>query len=94
MFDPKRRAASPELKACIKSLIAFLERREADLGLRKRARREADRRSFHLAVEAIACNLAGLAFMALDRPFAVPRSRGVMWAKGRYHNPTYGPALC
>jgi hypothetical protein len=65
-FDPQRRAATPELKAIIKSLIAFLEQREAALWLRKRARRVIDRRSFHLAVECIACNLAALTLMGLD----------------------------
>ena len=60
MFDPQRRAASAELRAAIKSLTAFLEDREADLRLRKRARKEADRRSFRLAVEVIACNLTAV----------------------------------
>ena len=90
MFDPQRRAASAELRAAIKSLTAFLEDREADLRLRKRARKEADRRSFRLAVEAIACNLAVMTLIDPDRPLAVPRSSGVMWAKGRYRNPVYG----
>jgi hypothetical protein len=90
MFDPLRRAATPELKAAIKSLIAFLEQREADLAIRHRARKDADRRHFHLAIEAIACNLAGLALTGLDWPLAVPRSSGVMWSKGRYNVPVYG----
>jgi hypothetical protein len=68
MFDPQRRAATPELKAAIKSLIAYLEQREADLKLRKRARREADRQSLHLAIEAIACNLAGLSLTVSTGP--------------------------
>ena len=89
-FDPQRRAATPELKAIIKSLIAFLEQREAALRLRKRARREADRQSFHRAVECIACNLAVLTLIGLDRPLAVPRRAGVMWASGRYSVPVYG----
>src|ERR1700693_199004 len=90
MFDPQRRAASGELRAAVRSLIAYLELREAGLGLRKRARKEADRKSFGLAIEAIACNLALLRLTALGRPLAVPRSSGVMWAKGRYGNPVYG----
>jgi hypothetical protein len=44
MFDPQRRAATPELQAAVKSLISFLEDREADLALRKRARTDAERR--------------------------------------------------
>ena len=90
MFDPQRRAASGELRASIKSLIAFLEHNEADLGLRKRVRKEADRKTFHLAVEAIACNLAAIPLLDPERPLAVPRSSGVTWAKGRYRNPVYG----
>lgn len=90
MFDPQRRAASGELRAAIKSLIAVLEQHEADLGLRRRVRKEADRKSFHLAVEAIACNLAAIPLLDPERPLAVPRSSGVMWAKGRYRNPVYG----
>jgi hypothetical protein len=90
IFDPQRRAASLELRAAIKTLIAFLELREAGLGLRKRGRKEGDRKSFRLAVEVVACNLAALRSMDPDRPLAVPRSSGVMWAKGRYRNPVYG----
>jgi hypothetical protein len=89
-FDPQRRAATPELQAVIKSLITSIEHHEADLAPRKRARRETDRRSFHLAIECIACNLAALIVTGLDWPLAVPRSSGVMWAKGRYRVPVYG----
>jgi hypothetical protein len=89
-FDPQRRAATPELQAIIKSLIGFLEDREAVLALRKRARRDIDRVSFHLAVECISCNLADLSLTGLDWPLAVPRSSSVMWAKGRYRVPVYG----
>jgi hypothetical protein len=89
-FDPQRRAATPELQADIRSLITFLERHEADLALRKRVRKETDRRSFHLAIECIVCNLAALVLTGLDWPLAVPRSSGVMWAKGRYRVPAYG----
>jgi hypothetical protein len=90
MFDPERRAASRELRAAVKCLTAFLELREAGLGLRKRARKEADRKSLGIAVEAIACNLAVLRLTDPGRPLAVPRSSSVMWAKGRYSNPVYG----
>ena len=81
-FDPQRRAATPELQAVVKSLIASIEQHEADLAPRLRARREIDRRSFHLAIECIVCNLAALIVTGLDWPLAVPRSSGVMWARG------------
>lgn len=90
MFNPQRRAASPALKAAVRSLIARLEKREADLKLRQRARKEEDRAKFWLAVEAIAVNLAGLAMLEGNRALAVPRSSGVMWKPGRYANPVYG----
>src|ERR1019366_4960961 len=84
------RAATPELQAVVKALIAFLERHEADLALHKRAQSETDRRSFRLAIECIACNLAALILTGLDWPLAVPRSSGVIWAKGRYRVLVYG----
>lgn len=90
MFDPQRRAATPELQAAIKSLIGYLEQREDALSIRQRARKEADRAKFHLAIEAIACNLAGPALKDPLRMLAVPRRNGVMWAQGRYSNPVYG----
>jgi hypothetical protein len=90
MFDPQRRAASKELQSAVASLAAYLEQHEAALGLRKKARKDTDRKSFRLAVEAIACNLAALPLLSNDRPLAVPRSSGMMWAKGRYRDPVYG----
>jgi hypothetical protein len=89
-FDPQRRAATLELQAIIKSLSRFLEDREAALAIRRRSRRDIDQRSFHLAIECIACNLAGLILTGLDRPLAVPRSSSVMWPTGRYRVPVYG----
>jgi hypothetical protein len=94
MFDPQRRAAGVELQAAVASLIAFLEQSEADLGLRQRARKEKDRRSFCLAVECLVCNLLGLALLTgsatSTTALAVPRSSGSMWARGRYASPVYG----
>lgn len=89
-FDPHRRAKSPELKAALADLGTFLERREADLKLRRRARREVDRRGFRLAVEALGCNLLWNALHAPGRPLAVPLSSGVMWGRGRYADPVFG----
>lgn len=90
LFDPQSRAATLDLKAAVRALAAHLETRERDLGLRKRARTDRDRANFKLAVEALACNLAGLLMLGLDRPLAVPRSSALMWAKSRYHSPVYG----
>jgi len=90
MFDPLRRAATPELKAP-SSLSSHSLSSAKPISLFDRGRgKDADRRNFHLAIEAIACNLAGLALTGLDWPLAVPRSSGVMWSKGRYNVPAYG----
>lgn len=98
MFDPRRRASSSsaELQATIASLIASLRQREADLGLRQRARKEKDRRSFCLAVECLVCNLLSLALLTgsatSTTALAVPRSSGKMWGTQgrRYASPVYG----
>jgi hypothetical protein len=95
MFDPQRRAACAELQVTIASLIEFLGQREADLGLRQRARKEKDHRSFCLAVECLVCNLLCRALLTgsatSTTALAVPRSSGMMWAQGRrYASPVYG----
>jgi hypothetical protein len=89
-FDAQRRAESVELQTAVKFLIAFLEQREAELELRKRARRDVDRCKFHLAIQVIVCNLAALNLVNPSRPLAVPRNSGMMWSESRYHEPVYG----
>ena len=89
-FDPQRRASTAELKATVASLIEFLGQCEADLGLRQRARKERDHRSFCLAVECIVCNLMGLALTGSATVLAVPRSSRMMWTQRRYASPVYG----
>jgi hypothetical protein len=89
-FDPQRRARSRQLRAAIKALADFLEVRERALGLRKRARKDADRPHFRLAVEAIVCNLVALRLLRKDRSLAVPRQAKMMWRNWRYRNPVYG----
>src|SRR4051812_49135105 len=83
-FDPQRRAASPDLKAAIRALGAFLEASESALGRRQRARADVAQRAFLESVEAIACNLAGAVLTGADRPLAVPRSSAAMWSRSRY----------
>ncbi len=65
-FDPMRRAKSPALRSALSELATHLEAREAELGLRTRARKEADRRKFRLAVDAIGCNLLMAKWLAND----------------------------
>ena len=89
-FDPQRRARDRELRATIRTLTNFLERREHALGLRKRVRKDHDRQLFRLTVEAIVCNLGALRLLSKDRALAVPRQAKTMWRKWRYRNPVYG----
>lgn len=89
-FDPQRRAALPGLKAQIETFTRHLESEEHRLGIRSRARRENDRRSFQVSVEAIACNLLITAMVAPDATLCVPRGHAAMWSGGRYRNPVYG----
>jgi hypothetical protein len=89
-FDPQRRAATPELKAAIKSLSTFLEHSEAALGLRERRRSASAYADFKLAIEAVTCNLVVLLMMDPARPLAIPRHHGAMWGKSRYRPPVYG----
>jgi hypothetical protein len=90
IFDPQRRAASPELKAAVRTLCAVVERHERDLGLRHRRRSASAQAGFRLAVEALTCNLAGFLPLASRRLLAVPRHSGAMWGKGRYASSVFG----
>lgn len=90
LFDPQKRAHSPELRDAVLRLAAELEASEMSLGSRKRSRKPADREKFRLAVEAIVCNFLVLRLIATDRPLAVPKSSGVMWSNDRYASPVYG----
>ncbi|MCE4224915.1 hypothetical protein HCU64_14220 [Methylobacterium sp. C25] len=89
-FDPQRRAASPEMRAAVASVITGVEEHEAAVTPRERARSPQRQANFHAAIEALVCNLAGLALDPFDRPLAVPRSNGVMWSGTRYAEPVYG----
>ncbi|MBZ9939209.1 hypothetical protein LB518_23130 [Mesorhizobium sp. BR1-1-16] len=66
-FDPQRRALSLPLKSAISRLTAYLGERELALGLRQRARREVDHRSFKLAVEVTLCNLVVAEVVGAER---------------------------
>lgn len=89
-YDPKRRAAWPDLRASIEAFARYLEAEERRLEIRTRARRDIDRRNFRLAVEAIACNVLVTAMVAPDAMLSVPRSHDAIWSKGRYRDPVFG----
>ncbi len=89
-FDPTLRPSSEALSAAVVKLVAELEQQEAALGLRKRARRDADRKAFHEAIAAIASNIAMLLYAAPEEPLAVPRDNNLMRGSGRYKPACYG----
>jgi hypothetical protein len=89
-FDPQRRAASPDLRAALKTLYVFLEQQEAALGLRQRRRSASASKGFRLAIEALTCNLGACLMLGSVPLLAVPRHSGAMWGKARYRPPVYG----
>lgn len=89
-FDPLRRAGSVRMKAAVWDLTALLLAREAELGLRRRARNPAALKSFRCAVETIACNLVWSILDPLGRPVAIPRDNSAMWRGDRYAHTCFG----
>src|SRR4051812_26034583 len=90
-FDPLLRAKTAELGCAVQRLRDSLLLHESASGARKRARKEADKEKFGLAVEALACNLILLSAIESGRPkLAVPRSHGFLWRGNGIVNPVYG----
>ncbi|KYH02494.1 hypothetical protein SE91_32110 [Bradyrhizobium sp. DOA1] len=89
-FDPLLRAKTTELAHAVKCLHDALLLHETDSGGRKRARKEADKAKFGLAVEALACNLILLSAIESSPKLAVPRSHGFLWRGDGSANPVYG----
>ncbi len=73
------------------NLTAIILDHEARLTPRERKRKAHAEHGFLAAVEALACNLAGLVLDPLARPLAVPKASAKMWAVAkRSANPVYG----
>ncbi|WP_354095499.1 hypothetical protein [Bradyrhizobium sp. RT10b] len=89
-FDPLLRAKTTELAYAVQCLRDALLLHETDSGARKRARKEADKEKFGLAVEALACNLILLSAIEPVPKLAVPRSHGFLWRGNGSANPVYG----
>lgn len=89
-FDPLLRAKSNELAHAVQCLREALLLHETDSGARKRARKEADKEKFGLAVEALACNLVLLSAIDSGPHLAVPRSHDFLWPGEGSANPVYG----
>ncbi|MDF0585047.1 hypothetical protein [Bradyrhizobium yuanmingense] len=89
-FDPLLRAKTTELAHSVQCLRDALLLHETDIGARKRARKEADKTKFGLAIEALACNLILLSAIGSGPKLAVPRSHGFLWRGNGNANPVYG----
>lgn len=89
-FDPLLRTKTNELVHAVQCLRDALLLHEKDRGARKRARKEADKEKFGLAVEALACNLILLSAIESGPKLAVPRSHGFLWRGDGSANPVYG----
>jgi hypothetical protein len=89
-FDPQYRAQARSLQNAVKRLGDLLTDHELATGARKRVRKLSDKKSFYLAVEALACNLLLLCAANEQAKLAVPRSHGFLWQRGRNNNPVYG----
>lgn len=90
-FDPLLRAKTAELGCAVQRLRDAVLLHESASGARKRARKEADKEKFGLAVEALACNLILLSAIESDSPkLAVPRSHGFLWRGSANVSPVYG----
>lgn len=89
-FDPLLRAKTTELACAIQRLRDALLLHETNTGARKRARKEANKEKFGLAVEALACNLILLSAIESGPKLAVPRSHGFLWRGDGSANPVYG----
>ncbi|WP_225144132.1 hypothetical protein [Bradyrhizobium sp. BRP20] len=90
MFDPQLRAKSVDLQSAVTQLTGTLLARETAMGLRKRARKDVDRKNFQAAVEALACNLILLKATGTDAKLAVPRSHAFLWQGKANLRPVYG----
>lgn len=89
-FDPQFRAKTPDLRSAIKKMGDLLLDHEFASGRRKRARKDADKAKFFVAVEALACNLLLLKATGSDSKLAVPRSHDFLWQGSANVNPVYG----
>ncbi|MBR0791122.1 hypothetical protein JQ631_18750 [Bradyrhizobium manausense] len=89
-FDPLLRARTNDLAHAVQCLRDALLLHETDISARKRARKEADKEKFGLAVEALACNLILLSAIESGPKLAVPRSHGFLWRGDGGANPVYG----
>jgi hypothetical protein len=88
-FDPHLRATG-ELKKTISRFTINLESREAKLGERSRGRNVADREKFHLAVDALVCNLISANERSLETLLNIPLSNQVLRGSPRYRPKVYG----
>jgi len=91
-FDPWRVPHSPPARELVQGVLDEVQAYEAAQGLRKRARRQIDQRSFEATVTAIVCDLVH-ALASGDEEVVVPRSNRVLGRKSRYRPAALGKVL-
>lgn len=89
-FSPWRFAKTEASKAVVTEAIEDLRRYEENHGLRKRTRRQHDRETFELTVEAILCDLMHHRLHQRPNAIYVTRSNAVLRHRNRYRPRAYG----
>lgn len=88
-FNSWRFASTDKSKAIVHEAIERVEAYETDHKLRKRKRKDADRKSFELIVETVLCDLMHHTLYRRPHEVFVSRSNQVVGRKGRYRIPAY-----
>jgi hypothetical protein len=89
-FDPLLRATDEKLKKPISGFVTYLETREAKLGGRTRGRKVADRKKFHLAIEALLSNLTVAYARSPKALLNIPLSNNTLRGSPRYRPVVFG----
>lgn len=91
-FEPYRISQTEAAKALVGNVTQRIEAEEQTLGLRKRARRPADRESFTATVSAVTSDLA-YHYLTGHSAVAITRSHSILGKRSRYRPPAYGKTL-
>lgn len=89
-FFPWRFAKTQASKAIVAEAVADIQRYEENHGLRRRTRKQHDRETFELTVEAILCDLMHHKLHRRPRGIYVTRSNAVLRHRNRYRARAYG----
>lgn len=92
-FKPERRARTDAAKRLVGRVVERLEGFEREQGLRLRARRPSDQKTFCATVEAVVCEALHRHFTAPGGWIAVTLSKRVLARKDRYRSTVLGKQL-